>query len=63
MAAAGLRGGEREYPIRHPVRLPVLGHDAEADRRQWRDRDPSVIAKVQDGFQHLYPDRGAGPAQ
>ena len=26
------------------------------DPRYWRDHDPSVIAKVQDGFQRLYPD-------
>ncbi len=26
------------------------------DPRYWRDHDPSVIAKVRDGFQRLYPD-------
>ncbi len=28
------------------------------DPRYWRERDPSVIARVTDGFQRLYPSRG-----
>jgi hypothetical protein len=33
-------------------------HRMMRDPRYWRDRDPSLVARVTEGFRRLYPDRG-----
>ncbi|MBP2232654.1 hypothetical protein J2847_005985 [Azospirillum agricola] len=48
MPAGRAPGGDGEADLRTLMRDP----------RYWRDRDPSVIARVTDGFQRLYPGRG-----
>lgn len=48
MNAGRATGGDGEAELRALMRDP----------RYWRERDPSVIARVTDGFQRLYPGRG-----
>jgi len=48
MAGDRAGGGEGEAELRTLMRDP----------RYWRDRDPTVIARVTEGFQRLYPGRG-----
>lgn len=48
LPAGRASGGEGEAELRALMRDP----------RYWRERDPSVIARVTDGFQRLYPSRG-----
>lgn len=45
MPAGRPSGGEGESELRALMRDP----------RYWRDRDPTVVARVTDGFQRLYP--------
>ena len=43
---------------------PMVGEDElkrmMADPRYWRERDPSFVAQVSDGFKRLYPNRPGG---
>ncbi|WP_298374693.1 hypothetical protein [Azospirillum sp.] len=60
---AMMSGSEPSALAMTPGRAAATDGEAELralmrDPRYWRERDPAVIARVTDGFQRLYPNRG-----
>ncbi len=60
MALHRMMTGGEPAALSMPAGAPSAGGEAELqalmrDPRYWRDRDPTVVSRVTDGFQRLYP--------